>query len=225
MRSLMRRPKPTPMSTGDPIATALAAVITDAIEAACDEANDPLEEPWRYMEAEVAEARWRHIHHEEARGVVISLHEGGATGTASRIKHLIEVLENASSDLFWPVFLNTWPNCGGTWPYQPKLLEMLRHHAAQESAINYMHPGATAFFHALPPMVTAFRGCGRGHVLGLSWSMDQKIAKQFADPVLATARIRRSAVLAVCVGRLEFEIIVDPKYLRGIQLEAIKSHR
>ena len=89
---------------------------------------------------------------------------------------------------------------------------------------DYMHPGATAFFHALPPMITAFRGCGRGHVLGISWSMDRKIAKQFADPVLATARIRRDAVLAVCIGRLEFEIIVDPKYLRGIQLEAIKPH-
>jgi len=61
--------------------------------------------------------------------------------------------------------------------------------------------------------------------LDFHWSMSQKIAKQFADPVLATARIHRSAIFAVCIGRLEFEIIVDPKYLRKIQLRAIKSHR
>jgi hypothetical protein len=125
--------------------------------------------------------------------------------------------------------VNTWPNCGGTWHYQPKLLEMLQHHAEQERAINYMHPDAIEFFDSLPPVVTAFRGCDRDRVLGLSWSISQVIAKQFADghlhPVLATAKIPRRAIFAVGVGRLEFEIIIDPKYLRKLKLRAIKSHR
>lgn len=211
------------MNGDDPIATALAAAIVDAI-AACDASNAPdLEHPWRYTDEEIANTRWRHIENDEARELVKSLHEAA---TGSRVKHLIDALEEAPTDLFWPVFLNTWPNCGGTWPYQPKLLDMLRHHADQERAINYMHPAAIEFFDALPPVVTAFRGCDRDRVLGLPWSISQGIAKQFADdhlhPVLATAKIGRRAIFAVSGDRLEFEIIVDPKYLRKLKLRAVK---
>jgi hypothetical protein len=102
---------------------------------------------------------------------------------------------------------------------------MLRHHAEQETAaIDYMQPAALQFFDKLPPVVTAFRGCDRDRVLGLSWSPSLRLAKQYADakhlsdPVLATAKIRWSAIFAVCIEE-NCEIVVDPKCLRELQLK------
>ena len=94
-----------------------------------------------------------------------------------------------------------------------------------------MHPGANEFFSLLPPMVIVFRGCAAGCSLGVSWTTTQNIAKQFAlehsgrrlNQVLATAKINKKHIFAVCVERGESEIILDPKYLQELQLSALAA--
>jgi hypothetical protein len=203
-------------------------------KAACDASDDDFDiehpwrygdEPWRYFGEDIADWRWHHIEDFEVRELLKSLHEPDTAELGRRVKRLIDSLEEAPSALFWPVFLNTWFSCAGSWPYQPKLLDMLRQHAQQEPATNYMHPAVTEFFEGLPPVVTAFRGCGRGRVLGLSWSPSQRIANLYAGahlshPVIATAKVPRSAIFAVFVGS-NCEIVVDPQYLREVQFEAV----
>ena len=202
---------------------AQAADIVSAIEAvACDP-----EYPWWYTDEEIADEeiadrRWRHIVNWEARELVKSLHVPG-TGRR-RAKRLVECLEEMPTALFWPVFLNAWPGTCGSWPYQPELLEMLRAHAEQDPAIDYMQPPAKQFFDELPPVVTAFRGCDRDRVLGISWSPSLRLANLYAyrehlsDPVIATAKIRRSSIFAVCIEE-NCEIVVDPKCLRELRLK------
>ena len=134
-----------------------------------------------------ARERWAHIENDEALEVLKSLHDPRDGPTELRVKNLVGVLEEVPTNLFWPVFLNTWPNCDQTWPFQKKLLRMLRHHAG-----------------------------------GVSWTTTQNIAKQFAlehsgrrlNQVLATAKINKKHIFAVCVERGESEIILDPKYLQ-----------
>ena len=194
-----------------------------------------LERPWVYTDAAqidlAARERWAHIENDEAFEVLKSLHDPHDGRTELRVKNLVGVLEEVPTNLFWPVFLNTWPNCDQTWPFQKKLLRMLRHHAGQEPAINYMHPGANEFFSLLPPMVIVFRGFPAGCSLGVSWTTTQNVAKQFAlehsgrrlNQVLATAKINKQHIFAVCVERGESEIILDPKYLQELQLSALAA--
>jgi hypothetical protein len=140
------------------------------------------EHPWRYTDAEItdlaARVQWGHIENDEALEVLKSLHDPCDGRTELRVKNLVDVLEEAPTNLFWPVFLNTWPNCRQTWPFQKKLLGMLRHHRDHEPAINYMHPAANEFFSLLPPTVIVFRGCTAGCSRGIAWTTNQNIAKQ-----------------------------------------------
>ena len=136
------------------------------------------------------------------------------------------MFEDAPTTLFWPVFLNSWPDCGQTWPFRKEFLRLLRHHASQEPAINYMHPADKKFFSLLPQRVIAFRGCSAGCSRGISWTTSQSIADRFAvehsgrrpNRVVASAKINKRHIFAVCSERGEDEIIVDPKYLQEVQL-------
>jgi hypothetical protein len=202
-------------------------------EASCE---IDLKHPWRHTDAEItdlaARVRWPHIENEEALELLKALHDPSYRRTELHIKNLVDVLEELPTSLFWPVFLHTWPNCGQTWPFQKTLLRMFRHHADQDSAINYMHPAANEFFSLLPPMVIVFRSCAAGCSRGVSWTTTQNIAKQFAlehsgrrlNRVLATAKVNKKHIFAVCVERGESEIIVDPKYLQELQLSALAAN-
>ena len=67
----------------------------------------------------------------------------------------------------------------------------------------------------LPEEVTIYRGCDRKRLDGMSWSLKRKVAERFPfltrykaeDPVLITATVLKSDVLAVFLGRKEWEIV------------------
>jgi len=186
-----------------------------------DEYDD--EHPWRHVDdgTEPDTGPWGHIDNEYARELVKYLHGPSVRGAPIRLKHLIATVDLAPTEIFWPVFLNTWPNCDHTWPYRLEVQRMLRHYAAQEPARNYMDPINVEFLDSLPPVVTAFRGCARSRIRGISWTLEESVARKFAgassnekqNRVLATARIPKDAVFAACIDRGECEIIVDPERL------------
>ena len=80
-------------------------------------------------------------------------------------------------------------------------------------------------------MVTPRGGVLADCSLGVSWTTTQNVAKQFAlehsgrrlNQVLATAKIDKKHIFAVCVERGESEIILDPKYLQELQLSALAA--
>jgi len=74
----------------------------------------------------------------------------------------------------------------------------------------------------LPPTLTVYRGCYEHNVHGLSWSLDESVARRFpglhryrqpGQPLLATARVDK-AVCALNLDRSEQEVIaLDPKFI------------
>src|SRR5262245_17591563 len=80
------------------------------------------------------------LNKEHVRCLINCIHERSVV-----IKNLIDVVATEETKVFWPVFLDVWP-CGPTWTHRNKILEMLRHHAAQEPARNYMDTLAGSFF-------------------------------------------------------------------------------
>jgi hypothetical protein len=145
-----------------------------------DDEIDVLKHPWRYTDVDqdyvFAKFNWGDVENEEARELIRALNEPWAGLGAVRLKNIIDHLEGAPTDVFWPVFLHTRQGCRGAWRFRNKLLRMLRHHAEQEPAINYMRAAASEFFDRLPPVATVFRGSSPDCVHGLSWTTTRDIS-------------------------------------------------
>lgn len=68
---------------------------------------------------------------------------------------------------------------------------------------------------ALPERLTIYRGCGPSNMLGASWSLSRDTAARFpflnrylqSDPLLVTATVKKSHVLAIKLDRGESEVI------------------
>lgn len=70
-------------------------------------------------------------------------------------------------------------------------------------------------FRGLPENLTVYRGCGSWNKKGASWTLDRDVALKFPflnryrvkTPLLITATVKKSKVLALKLGRNESEII------------------
>jgi hypothetical protein len=78
-----------------------------------------------------------------------------------------------------------------------------------------MSPEENAAYDALPDKVIVYRGCGKTNMMGMSWSLDREIANRFphtqrykvCEPLLITATVPKSRVLAVKLDRAENEVL------------------
>lgn len=84
---------------------------------------------------------------------------------------------------------------------------------------------------ALPERLTIYRGCGPSNMLGASWSLSRDIAAQFpflnryrqSEPLLVTAKVKKSHVLAIKLDREESEIITFSA--RRVAVEKLQETR
>lgn len=87
-----------------------------------------------------------------------------------------------------------------------------------------MTPEELTAWEALPEMVTIYRGCYDINKWGWSWSLSKDVAKKFPiyhryrrsgeQALLVTAKAHKKNVIAVKLGRNEFEVITRyPKHL------------
>jgi hypothetical protein len=145
--------------------------------------------------------------------------------SVSRLPELLKFLADATPDVFWRLFMRLWSDFDKTWAHQDELLDLLRRNAQLESPCLFFDKKQAAFYDALPPVVTIYRGCSRAAALGLAWTIDQALAERFArghrkipvpDPVIVSAKIHRDAILGVFTERNEAEIVVDPDELADI---------
>ncbi len=86
------------------------------------------------------------------------------------------------------------------------------------------------FYDSLPDRVTVYRGCGGVSpeiaAMGVCWTTSREMAEWFADrshgdPVVVTARIRKSDV--VLVGASEHEVVCQPRRARAINCRKVGS--
>ena len=87
---------------------------------------------------------------------------------------------------------------------------------------------------ALPDILTIYRGCYKSNKWGLSWSLSKQVAEKFPtllrykqvgeQPLLVTATIKKTDVIAVKVDRNEQEIIAwRPKHISTTHIKAARD--
>ncbi len=88
-----------------------------------------------------------------------------------------------------------------------------------------------AAYDALPDSVVIYRGCYAVNKWGFSWSLSREVAAKFPflgryyrrdeQALLVKARVPKSNIMAVCLGRDEQEIITyNPKHISTSHLKA-----
>jgi hypothetical protein len=123
------------------------------------------------------------------------------------------------------VFLEWGNMCDAPWWQRTIIAERLRWALSEINVADFLACDARAFYDALPPIVSVWRGCERGRERGLSWTTDRAVAEGFAEgkrcvnksPILVRADIPKQHLFAVFIDRSESEIIVDPRRLRKLQ--------
>jgi len=128
-------------------------------------------------------------------------------------------------------FLRFWSVCDRPWEWRGRIAELLREACAKVALLDVLEPEERAFFSALPPLVSVWRGCEGGRERGLSWTTDQQIATKFAfgqrcrnsAPTFVRAEIPKQHVFGVFLSRQESELVVDYRRLRKIIKESLPS--
>ena len=86
-------------------------------------------------------------------------------------------------------------------------------------------------FQTLEDPVTVYRGVtshNAQNIRALSWTLDRDTAEWFAhrfgeDGTVYEAQIAKAHILAVFLGRNEWEVVVDPKYLEQVQESPVQD--
>ena len=139
-----------------------------------------------------------------------------------RLPVLLELTEGAPASVFWPVMFKAWTSCDDTWALRNRLLSALRHHAGKHSPIEFFSVDQHAAYSSLPLKCEVFRGCSRERVAGISWALDEEVARGFARghrgiapfaPVVVTATIRTEHIFGPILDRTESEVLLDPSRL------------
>lgn len=136
--------------------------------------------------------------------------------------HLPLFLAGRLSD--WLLLLGEWWTCcdnisehfgdlAGILPEQGPVAEM-------------MTDAEMEYFESLPEVVTIYRGAGKSNRRGACWSLSGNVAKRFPSllrywqqtPMLYTATVQKSRILAVKLDRNEAEVIT-------LGAEIVKSRR
>jgi hypothetical protein len=143
-----------------------------------------------------------------------------------RAYEMLRLTQIVDTEVFWKVFHHCWSSCDDTWALNRALLQSLSFHNQEHPARYYMDRKQRKFYNSLPDVVTVFRGCSKERIRGVSWTTDVAVARGFArghrgmsppNPVVARARIPKSAIFTVLVDREESELVLDPSELTEIK--------
>jgi hypothetical protein len=138
----------------------------------------------------------------------------------TRVGGMLALVEEAPSYVFWPVFLSMWPICDNNWDYRGWLLDVIT--AQQDLAVFYYDEEQRAAWDSLPASVKVYRGSSRERAAGISWTTCLDVAEKFVrghrgivvpDPVIATAHIDKTRILALITERRESEVLINPRQM------------
>ncbi|MDP9052204.1 MAG: hypothetical protein M3O31_16015 [Acidobacteriota bacterium] len=134
------------------------------------------------------------------------------TTSHQRLDEIMEMLWDLGTADWLTILGENWTSCDYIAPYRDKLRKWL---GSEGPIMEMMTPTEQAAYAALPEIVTVYRGCGPSNLRGASWSLDRDVANEFPSfaryrtdvPVVVTARVRKSHILAVKLDREEAEVI------------------
>ena len=139
-----------------------------------------------------------------------------------RLAPLLGLLEDAPRDVFYPSFLEWFPQCNNVWPHRRRLrLRLIR----AGNAYPYQSESERKLLDGFDAEQQVFRGCTTRHRKGLSWSLDYDRADAHARRHRAMAgsgdvydtMIPRRDILAAITTRNETFVLLDYIRLTDIQ--------
>jgi hypothetical protein len=140
------------------------------------------------------------------------------TNSEERLPLLLDFFSDGyPAAVFWRVLKDVWPSCDKTWVHRDDLLALLREHSPSPLVPD-----------AVEPVLTIWRGCSRERMRGLSWTMSDRVAQQFArghrnipvpNPIVVRAEIAREHIFGFFDDREENEVLLDPDKLTQIEDE------
>jgi hypothetical protein len=136
-----------------------------------------------------------------------------------RFKAFDEISQDIESDRdYWELFGNVWVDSENIWQNIHYIYPALR---ADRSDREYMmDEKERKFLSELPDKFTIYRGHTRRNRKGYSWTLNSGKARWFAgrfnekSASVASAICSKKDVIAVFLGRGEFEVVVDPINLK-----------
>jgi hypothetical protein len=133
-----------------------------------------------------------------------------------------EIMDEVSDEEYWDMLGSIWSDSENLWQYGNWTLRTLLN-APREHRDRMMDDEERAFFATLPDTFTIYRGHHHRNREGFSWSMSYWKAKWFAHrwdqrrKGVVRATVNKADVVAVLLGRNEFEVVVDPAVLDDIK--------
>lgn len=137
-------------------------------------------------------------------------------GSAARPRKFLDLIVGIDEEwpeLFWVALHRAWPSFDAI-PHSD-FAEMFQH-LRRDWCLEYMAAADRAFYGNLPDRFTAYPGQCASKPLGLSWTLDRRVAYDFArghrgilnkHPVVVAARIRKTQIAGAYVDRCEAEVV------------------
>jgi len=139
---------------------------------------------------------------------------------------LWEIRPLVNSQEYWELLGYVWTDSENTWQWGCMLPQLLGSRRTGRECI--MLEEEREALAVLPEELVVHRGLtSRGTTMGWSWTLSQPKAEWFArrlldsrkgeKPILMTATVAKSRVIAHFTRRGEAEIVTNPRYLRNIR--------
>jgi hypothetical protein len=129
--------------------------------------------------------------------------------------------ERISAKAYWELVGSVWTDSENIWQNRPDWDSIFEEYDHSRMAEYIMDDDERAKLHALPDVVTIYRGAiSDFNEDGLSWTLDKDRAAWFArrfvdshggDPVVLHGRVAKHGIMAYFDGRNEDEIVVWPE--------------
>lgn len=135
-----------------------------------------------------------------------------------RMERSIHVSHDLKDDEYWSLLGSIWSDSENLWQYGTILGMLLSDPRPGRDGM--MDDEEKKFLESLPEEFTIYRGHQVKNRLGYSWTLSYWRAKWFAQRFqnkrqgVVKARIKKSDVVAVLLGRNEFEIVAAPSKMK-----------
>lgn len=137
-----------------------------------------------------------------------------------RINALSDIAHEMTDQEYWEMLGSVWSDSENLWQYKHYLAWLLN--AKREHKEFMMDEEERAFYAKLPDQFIIYRGHHVHNRTGYSWTLSYGKAWWFANRFAANNKrlgvvsgtVEKKDICAVLLGRNEFEVVVDPRFVK-----------
>lgn len=137
-----------------------------------------------------------------------------------RMDAFVQIMGDISDSEYWKLLGSIWADSENLWQYKHLLPILLN--SKRPNRKSMMNKEEQAFLEKLPEKIVIYRGHQGRNRSGYSWTLSYSCGKWFSQRFkdkqtgIVTGTIEKQNIIAVLLGRNEFEIICDPKFILNV---------